>query len=243
MENQNGNSTGCGREELLMSVLYDEATPAERAEFEAHAGACASCGDELAAFQRLRGELRDWEVDQLPGIRIEMRPGFFERLRQVFGALPPWGRLAAAGACALVVLAAINTRVSVGPGGVSFEASLLPPAAAGPVLAGPGPADPGIPTRERAVSDEHVRKLVADRLDEVLRTRLDEQRVALSTELDQIQRQLSTAQTAELRQMAARLAAQRKKIDDLQRDLDRQVGYGGTDLLFSAVGNEPVPGS
>jgi hypothetical protein len=242
MEKQNRNSAECDRGELLVSVLYDEASPAERVEFEAHARACASCGDELAAFQRVRGELRGWEVGALPGIRIEIRPGFLERLRQAFAVLPAWARLAAAGACALVVLAALNTRVSVGPGGVSFQASLVPPAAATPVTpAGQPPASPT--ATQVALTDEQIRKLVVDRCDEVLRARLDEQRVVLSTELDQIQRQLSTAQTAELRQMAARLAAQRRKIDDLQRDLDRQAGYGGADLLFSAVGSEPVPGS
>jgi hypothetical protein len=236
MEKRDRNHTECGRGEQLVSVLYGEATPIERAEFEAHARDCASCRDELAAFRRVREDLRGWEVGAVPAIKVEVRPSFLENLRRAFAALPAWGRLAAAGACALVVLAALNTRVSVGPGGVSFQASLLPTGA-------PSPSAPAPVPDERGLTAEQVNRLIADRCDELVRERLEQERAVLVAELDQVQRELATAQTAEMRQIAARLAAQRRKIDDLQRDLDRQAGYGGADLLFSAVAGETRPGS
>ena len=121
---------GCGREDLLVTVLYGEASPTEREEFAAHRSECRSCDEEFAAFSRLRGELGGWEIGAVPPIRVEIRPGLVERFRRAFAVLPVAARVAAAGACALLLLAVFNAEVTVGDGGVTFRTSLLPRAVA-----------------------------------------------------------------------------------------------------------------
>jgi hypothetical protein len=231
---------GCGNEELLVSVLYDEATAGQRAELETHMRSCDSCRADFAAFREVRGDLKRWEAGPVPRVTVEIKPGFAERLRQAFALLPSWGRLAAAGACALLVLSVLNADVSVGPNGFRFSTSLVP-RGSGEVVAGerlPAPAS-GDLTPEQ---EEHINQLVAERCDAQLRERLATAQAELKSELDVLQKELATAHSSELRQMAARVEAQRRKIDSLQRDIDRQAGYGGSDL-FSMVLNDPQPGS
>lgn len=231
---------GCGRGALLVSVLYGEVSEAERAEFEAHARACVACHDELAAFGRVRTELQGWETGPVPAIRLEIKPSFVERLRGAFTIMPVWTRAAMAGAFALVVLSAANLEVRVGEGGFSVSTGLVPRARVTHVVSG-GSSESSTPVA--TVSAEEIDRLVDARINEAMRARLDVQKAELSAELDKIQKQLEASQSAELRQMAARLQAQRKKIETLERDLDRQAGYGSSDFLFSALPNETVPGS
>jgi hypothetical protein len=230
---------GCGREELLVSVLYDEATDGQRKEFEAHLRQCASCREEFASFREIRGDLRRWEAGPVPRITVEIKPGFAERLRQAFTLLPTWGRFVAAGACALLVLSVLNTDVSIGSGGFHFSTSLVPREER--ISEGNTPAAPA-PNALTPQQEEQINRLVADRCDAQLRERLAAAQVELKAELDALQKELATAHSSELRQMAVRVEAQRRKIDSLQRDLDRQAGYGGSDL-FSMVLNEPRSGS
>jgi hypothetical protein len=228
---------GCGREELLVSVLYDEATEGQRKEFEAHLRQCVSCREEFASFREIRSDLRRWEAGPVPRITVEIKPGFAERLRQALTLLPTWGRFVAAGACALLVLSVLNTDVSIGADGFHFRTSLVP--------RGPEVTEvnrPPAPTVLTPQQEEQINQLVADRCDAQLRERLATAQVELKAELDALQKELATAHSSELRQMAARVEAQRRKIDNLQRDLDRQAGYGGSDL-FSMVLNEPRSGS
>jgi hypothetical protein len=46
----------------------------------------------------------------------------------------------------------------------------------------------------------------------------------------------------DVRRLTVQVAAQRKRIDELQRDLDRTAGYGGSDL-FSVALDPAEPGS
>jgi hypothetical protein len=231
---------GCGKGELLVSVLYDEATAAQRSEFEGHLRECASCRAELAALREVRGDLRQWEAGPVPRITVEIKPSLAARLREAFALLPAWGRLAAAGACALLILSVLNTDVSVGSNGFHFRTSLVPRGVP-PVAteAAPYPSDRIVLTAEQ---EERINRLVADRCDAELRERLTAAQAELKTDLDALQKELATAHSSELRQMAVRIEAQRRKIESLQRDLDRQAAYGGSDL-FSMVLNEPQSGS
>src|SRR5262245_61397177 len=102
---------GCGQEELLVTVLYGEATPEERERFEAHRRGCATCDEEYASLSAVRKQLGGWELDAIPHIRVEVRPSLVERLKRAFVLLPMAARFAAAGACALLVLAVLNTEV------------------------------------------------------------------------------------------------------------------------------------
>jgi hypothetical protein len=232
---------GCGKGELLVSVLYGEASASERAAFEAHAGACARCADELAAFGQVRTELQGWETGPAPAVRVEIRPSLAERLKHAFGIMPVWTRAAAAGAFALLVASAANLEVAVENGGFRVSTGLVPRAALTQTNVSDGSAGVSGPTVE--VSDAEIARRIDAQVDEALRARLENQKSELSAELDRIQRQLAASQSNELRQMAARLQAQRRKIESLERDLDRQAGYGSSDLLFSSVDADSAPGS
>lgn len=50
----------CGDNKALVSYLYDECAPAERAAIAAHATLCAACAAELAALESARRQLTSW---------------------------------------------------------------------------------------------------------------------------------------------------------------------------------------
>ncbi len=50
----------CGDNTALVSYLYDECTPAERAAIAAHVTLCAACAAELAALESARLQLTSW---------------------------------------------------------------------------------------------------------------------------------------------------------------------------------------
>jgi len=117
--------SGCGRQEELVTYLYGEAGPAERAAFERHLEECAACRRELEAFKRVRDDLNGWQVPFVPHLEIAPRRSRLEVLRELLGSFPVWARaaagLATAVAVVLVVLAGIGTRVSVGSSGVAMS--------------------------------------------------------------------------------------------------------------------------
>jgi hypothetical protein len=208
-------------------VLYGEATETEREAFETHRRSCEACADEYAAFTSVREELRAWEVDAIPHIRLEVRPRFLERLRRAFALMPLAARLAAASACALLVLAVVNTEVTVGSGEVSIHVGLWPrPAAAA----------------EPRLTEEDMRRIVEERVDATVRSELAAYRGEMDTQLRELETRLASATSADdVRRLTVQVATQRKRIEQLQRDVDRTAGYGGD--LFGAVMSPREPGS
>jgi hypothetical protein len=238
MRERKGEST-CERGELLVSVLYGEATAEELALFEAHRRECASCDDEMAAFARVRDDLRGWELGAVPAIRVEVRPGFLERIARAFAILPLAARVATAGACALLLLAAVNTEVRFGDGGVSVRTALFAPAPAA------APVETAASDAAATLTEADVERIVAERTAEIVRAQFVSQRAELDAHLADLERQLVTARsTGDVKRLSVQVAAQRRKIDQLERDLDRSTGYGGGDLFGAALApDEPVPGS
>jgi hypothetical protein len=226
----NSKNNGCSNEELLVSVLYGEATQAEREEFTQHARSCASCADEIEAFGHLRANLREWAVERVPAIKIEIRPGLLDRLVQSLRVMPVTFRFATAGMLAMLMLAVLNADISVGPNGFQVRTSLLPRSVETTTAAVPATPDA-------------IERLVAERCDQIVAARVAAYETALSTELDRLQQELVAAQTAEVRQISVRLAQQRRQIQELQRDVDRQAGYGGGDMLFGAISTDSRSGS
>ena len=110
----------CSRQEDLVTYLYDEATPVERASFENHLNECDPCSAELKAFGRVRDELSTWQVGFTPRTELVLPRGRMQVLRELAGLFPVWARgLAVAGAAAAMVLLAlsiIGTRVNVNNG-------------------------------------------------------------------------------------------------------------------------------
>jgi len=235
MKTTSNDQGGCGQHELLVTVLYGEATESERTAFETHRAACAACDEEFAAFSQLRGTIGSWEVGALPAIRVEVRPPLIARLKQSFAILPMAMRVASATACALLVLALFNTELSVGQAGVSLHMSLVP----GSVAQTTGVESAAAP----AMTQEQVDRMIADRCDKVVEMRLATYRAEMDAQLSELQVRLASATSSDdVKRLTVQVAAQRKRIESLQKDLDRTAGYGGTDL-FSAVLADQQPGS
>lgn len=114
---------GCGREEELVTYLYDEATAAERATFEQHLDQCAACRRELHSFERVRHDLSAWQLPLAPRVDIAPQRSTLEALRELLGSLSFWPKAvmgaAAMAAIALITFALIGTHISVGQGGFS----------------------------------------------------------------------------------------------------------------------------
>src|SRR5689334_386848 len=93
----------CHRKDDLVTYLYDEATPAERASFERHLNECAPCSEELNAFGRVRDELATWQVGFAPRTELVLPRGRMEVLREFVTLFPVWARsLGAVGMAAAV---------------------------------------------------------------------------------------------------------------------------------------------
>ena len=60
----------CGMHEALLAYLYDEATPEESTLVNSHIAGCVSCEQELRAFERVRTTLQQWQIDDLPVLRL-----------------------------------------------------------------------------------------------------------------------------------------------------------------------------
>jgi len=60
----------CDMHEALVSYLYDEATAEETSRVEAHLTQCPACKQELHSFERVRGMLQQWQLDDLPVVRV-----------------------------------------------------------------------------------------------------------------------------------------------------------------------------
>lgn len=233
----------CGQGNLLVTVLYGEATKAERAEFEAHRAVCPVCADEFVAFGGVREVLQDWEVDRVPAIRVEIRPGLWERVRQAFSILPPAAKWLAAGAFAMLLLAVVNTDVRIGRDGVSFRTGLLPRGVAAESAASAPAGDVAAPGQAVTLTPEQVDRLIAERTDAIVRSQLAAYREEMAAELQRLEVQVVEAKSVgDVQKLTRQIAAQRRKIDELERDIDRTAGYGGADL-FSAVLSAPEPGS
>lgn len=110
-DNQNSFQTAndCGRQEDLVTYLYDEADAAGRASFERHLDECAACRGELAALSRVRDELSTWQVGFAPRTEIVLPRSRFAVWRELIGLFPIWVRGAAlAGAAAALLLVALS---------------------------------------------------------------------------------------------------------------------------------------
>jgi hypothetical protein len=131
----------CSRAEDLVAYLYGEASPEVASDFEAHAGLCDSCRTELAAFQQVRGSVREWRRLSLGAtVANALEASAFNEtasrapsrqrsalaaLREFFALSPLWMRAATAvltvSACALVILSIARAEVRWDDGGLSFR--------------------------------------------------------------------------------------------------------------------------
>jgi anti-sigma factor RsiW len=104
----------CGDNTALVSYLYDESDPAERAAIDAHVTLCAACAAELAALESARLQLTSWTPpgadlgfqivrpqasgpEPQTAAAVGLRPGAYRRaVHWVSRPLPAWAQAVAA---------------------------------------------------------------------------------------------------------------------------------------------------
>jgi hypothetical protein len=225
----------CNMREGLVSFLYDEMTPEEKLRVQTHLTECAACKQELEAFERVRGMLQQWQLDDMPVVRLAtgQRSGsrsFLAALKELLSVTPVWARALGAVATAMLVLAVMGTEVSVGSGGVSFHADLL--------------------RRDRQVSSagdtqhstteptgiQQIRAEMKSLVNQLVAEREGRQRDDMSAELASLQSQLQNAHSADLAKVLSRIQEQQARLKTIEQDIDRREGLDLTDILFSEIG-------
>lgn len=230
--------TNCDKHEELVSYLYNEATPEESKLVEQHLNACAACKEELHSFERVRGMLQQWQIDDLPVVRVVAdRAGersMLSVLKELILVTPIWAKALGAVAMGLVVLAIIGTDVSVGSSGFSFRADLLrgdrPALATG--------AQNVIPSSSSDI--EQVRAEVKGLVNQLIAESERRQHDEIKAQLVNLESQLQTMRTADLTKLATRIQEQHARLKTIEQDIDRREGLDLTDILFSEVSR---PGS
>jgi anti-sigma factor RsiW len=225
--------------EALVSYLYNEATAAESRAVESHLEACAACRQEFASFERVRGMLQQWQLDDLPVVRVETasptRRSALAALKELISVAPLWTKLAGACAMALLVFAVMGTEVSIGSNGFTMRADMF----------GRGGDVPAAVVATDA--DARLEQLRAEIKTIVNREVAESERAqseALKAQLVSFESQIQNMHAADLARLAARIQEQRAKIKTLERDIDRREGIDLTDILFSELtGDAPGQGS
>lgn len=233
------NNSQCNMREMLVSYLYDEATPEETRRVESHLTECAQCNDEITAFGRVRDMLQQWELSDLPVVRIavQQKRSAIEVMKELIGVMPVWVKALTAVAAAMLILSVLGTEVSFGNGGFNLKTSLF--RSGGAV----GASGARLQTRaEEALDRAEVRNIVNQMIADSERQRQTE----LNGQLVKLQSELNGLHSSDLGKLSARLQEQRDRLRALERDVDRRDGLDLTDILFSdsrgnktaAVGSE-----
>ena len=226
------NTPDCDMHEALVSYLYNEATPEEIGRVETHLTQCSVCKEELNSFERVRGMLQQWQLDDLPVVRVVAQQGSGERsvlalLKELISVTPMWAKALGAVAMAVMVLAVIGTDVSIGKNGVSFHADLFRRNQVAPLAAATNTASNANIEQIRS----EVKGIVNQLIDESEHQRRDE----LKAQLVSLESQLQNMHSADLTKLATRIQEQQARLRTIERDIDRREGLDLTDLLFSEV--------
>lgn len=225
----------CSMREAIVSYLYDEATMEEKSSFERHLSECEACGRELTSFSRVRDQLQQWQLDDLPVLRLETaaapsraQRSLIEILRELFSIMPIWAKATGALATAMLVLALLGTEVSISKEGFSYRADILRTNKTANV------AQPEL---------EQVRAELRMMVNEMILESEQQQAEAMRVKLTSLESQLQNMKSDELMRLAASIQQQRERLRSLERDIDRRSGLDITDILFSTIGEESERGS
>ncbi|HEY9231497.1 MAG TPA: zf-HC2 domain-containing protein [Blastocatellia bacterium] len=242
--NEANQTPACGMHEALMAYLYKEATADEARRFEAHLDECAACKHELADFERVRQQLQQWQVVDLPIVRVVADPqparrSFLAVLKELLTVMPVWAKAASVAGIALIVMAVTGTSVSIGRDGFSINTRMI-----GSPRPVEGPMTVAV-NRSRAeyVSAEQLEQLRANLTALVAQKIADserQRREALKAELVSLQSDLQNMRAADLAKISARVQEHQSRLQTIERDLDRREGSDLTDLLFSEVLSKPT---
>ena len=226
----------CDMHEALVSYLYNEATDDESRAVASHLETCAGCRQEFASFERVRGLLQQWQLDDLPVVRVETasrtRRSAIAALKELISVAPLWTKLAGACAMALLVLAVMGTEVSIGSNGFTLRADLFGRSRVAQL--GVAASDSDSNARLELIRAE-IKTIVNREIAESER----EQSEALKAQLVSFESQIQNMHAADLARLAARIHEHQAKIKTLERDIDRREGIDLTDILFSELTKEP----
>ncbi|HEX8184694.1 MAG TPA: zf-HC2 domain-containing protein [Blastocatellia bacterium] len=232
----------CDMREALVSYLYNEATPEETSRVQEHLAACSPCRQEVAEFERVRGMLQQWQLDDMPIVRLvteaqSPRRSALAVLKELFIVTPVWAKALGVAAMAMLVLAVIGTNISVGRNGFSFRADILrrPSAAQPESLAASSSRDDSI----KAADLERVRADVKILVSEMIAESERQQRDALKAQLVSLEAQLQNIHSANLAKIATRIQEHQVRLKTIERDIDRHEGSDLTDILFSEMTGKP----
>jgi hypothetical protein len=235
---QPNDTPNCQMHELLVTYLYGETRPEDSLKFESHLLECASCRQELSAFEGVRESLQQWQFDAAPNVHLVTaaapQRSVLGLLKELFTLMPVWAKGLGAVAAAMLVLAVLGTDIQIGKEGFSYRADLLRRGNGATVQeSGASPASSQI---ARIKLDEKQLEQVRASLMSEISARVAEneelQKTALKAQLVDLQTQLKDMRSADLVKLAAQIQQHRLKLQALERDIDRREGLGLTDILL-----------
>jgi len=233
--NYKDKTPNCEMHEALVGYLYDEATPEENRLVQAHLTECVPCKQELESFERVRGMLQKWQLDDLPVVRVvtERSAGgqsMLATLKELFLVTPWWAKALGAAAAALLVFAVIGTDLSVGRDGFRFHADLL---RHGQTVEPPNTTDAKNAGSLNGANIEQVRTEVRTLVNQLIAESEQQQKLELRAQLVSLESQLQNMRSADLTKLATRIQEHQQRLKTLEQDIDRREGLDLTDILFS----------
>jgi hypothetical protein len=239
--NEANKTPACDKHEALVAYLYKEATPDEARRFETHLNDCAACKQELAGFEHVREQLQQWQVADLPIVRVVADPQFAQRsflavLKELFTVMPIWAKVASVAALALIVMAVTGTSLSIGRDGVSLRADLL---RRQQTQIQPTTSVPPNVQYASAEQLEQLRTNLASLVSQKIAESEHQQKEELRAQLVSLQTDLQNMRSADLAKIVTRVQEHQSRLQTIERDLDRREGSDLTDILFSEMMKKP----
>jgi len=230
----NPKTSACNNHEELVSYLYGEVTPEQARRVEAHLTECSRCDDELGAFRRVRSNLQEWELNDMPIVRVALPPqrkSAISVLKELLGVAPVWAKVLGAGASAMLVLAVMGTDISVSKGEYHFRTHLLGLGGTS-VQAPSSTTNPPVKVEAVSLTRDEIKALVSQQILESERAQKD----AMTRELARLEAGLKNTHSNDFAKLAVKVQEQRDQIKILERDIDRRAELDYSDILFSSNG-------
>jgi hypothetical protein len=229
-------------QEAMMAYLYKETSEDDARRFEAHLDECAGCRQEMVGFERVREQLQQWQVADLPVVRVvaEAQPArrpFLAVLKELFGVMPLWVKAASVAALALIVMAVTGTNIRINRDGFSLSARMI-----GNSSPSERPATRTNPAQPQYASNEQIEQLRVNLAALVSQKIVDserQQKEELRAQLVSLQSDLQAMRSTELAKIVARVQQHQSRLQTIERDLDRREGSDLTDILFSELMTRP----